>query len=256
MPYALDIPRHLPGCLNWSDLPGTPKDSAAPTRLRREPAKLLPPIPFIQEHYEEDLKRFPVPRTLPDIFQGRWSGSFFVSERFRRVVSDMEAVEHHFQPVDLTMLDGTRFPTGYFALGIADFVVAIDAENSEVKAKFFDGKKFYYLATDNSQNTGMRDKSFSGDFFGYVGERGQPFIQWKEEQLDGRHLWVDKHYPSEAFISDALARAFKREGITGLSLRPSAITGGSERSSRGYLQRLGKRLRHLQSRRYDALEDH
>lgn len=231
MPYVLDIPHHLPGCLNWSDVPETPEHSAKATRLNRLQCEAWPPIPYVQEHYEEDLKVFPVPTILPDIFQGRWSGSFFVSQRFKGILSDLDSVEHIFQPVDLRMLNGAHYPEGYYALGVGCRVEAIDAENSEVQAK-----------------------SFNGTFSYYVGAVGEPFIQWHGEKISGHHLWMDKHFPFSAFISDELAHAFKKAGITGLALRPSGISGAKGRRSGAFLRQLTGRLRRLRSRRYDALD--
>lgn len=231
MPYVLDIPRYLPGCLNWSDLPETPEDSAKITGLHRAPHGTLPPVPFIQAHYAEDLKRFPVPKVLPDIFQGRWSQDFFISDRFKDVLSNLDRVEHLYQPVDLKMLNGAHFSEVYYALGVGCRVEAIDAENSDVKAKFFNGKLGYYAATI-----------------------GDPFIQWNGDKISGYNLWIDRHYPVNAFISDELARALRKARITGLLLRPSAITGAEGRNSSGFLRKLGDRVRRFRSRRYDCLD--
>lgn len=253
MPYVLDIPKHVPGCLNWSDTPQTPEDSSKATSLSRMGGETQPPIPFVQAHYEEDLRLFPVPTKLPDLFQGRWSASFFVSDRFRKIVSELDPVEHLFQPVDLTMMDGTRYPSGYYALGIGDRVEAIDAENSELRAKFFDGKTFQSVKTKGVKDFLSEGKSL-GEFTYFTAAVGEPFIQWRKEDIAGRHLWMDRYYTSQAFISDELAKAFKREGITGLELRPSAITGATGRSSGGILQQFGNRLRRIRNRRYDELD--
>lgn len=231
MPFVLDIPRNLPGCLNWEDTPMTPKDSSKATGLNRVAAQALPSIPFMQSHYEEDLALFPVPKVLPDIFGGRWSGSYFVSERFRDVVTRVDPVTHLYQPVDLTLLNGKHFPQGYYALGIGGRVDAIDAENSEVLAKSFNGEFAYYAAAN-----------------------GEPHIQWHGDKIAGHHLWIDQHFPSMAFLSDELAKALKKAGVTGLSLRPSAITGGKGRASGGYVRRLARRLRRFRARRYDELD--
>ncbi len=231
MPYVLDIPRYLPGCLHWSDLPETPKDSAKSTGLHRAPHGTLPPVPFIQAHYEEDLMRYPVPTLLPDIFQGRWSQDFFISKKFKDVLSNLDPVEHFYQPVDLKMLNGPHFSGGYYALGVSCRVEAIDAENSEVKPKFFNGTFGYYAAT-----------------------KGDPFIQWNGDKISGHHLWIDRHYRVNAFISDELARALRKARIKGLSLRPSAITGADGRNSSGFLRQLGERVRRFRSRRYDCLD--
>lgn len=252
MPFVLDIPQDRPGCLNWSDMPGIPKISSKTTSLKRMPSDTLPPIPFIQTDYVKHPKLFPI-RKLPDIFQGRWSRSFFVSERFKKIVSDLDPIQHLFQPVDLTMMDGRHYPNGYYALGIGDRVEAVDAENSELAAKFFDGKKYQSLKTKGAPNVFEEGKSL-GDFMYFEGAVGEPFIQWQKEQISGRHLWMDKHYTSEAFISDEMAKAFKRGGIKGLALRPSAITEATGRSSGGYLQRLGNRLRRVRSRQYDEMD--
>ncbi|MEO1397792.1 MAG: DUF1629 domain-containing protein [Pseudomonadota bacterium] len=231
MPYILDIPRHLPGCMNWSDLPQTPKDSSKFTSLSGMSHDAMPPIPFVQAHYEENLELFPIPRELPDVFQGRWSRSFFVSARFKDVFRSVEPKAHYFQPVDLTMLDGTQFPRGYFALGVEGRVEAIDVANSDVKEKHFDGKFLYYAA-----------------------KSGEPFIQWQSEKIAGHHLWIDRHFPSHGFISDEMYKALKRAGIKGLSVVPSAITGGVSSLSNRYLSRLARRLRRFRHHRYDALD--
>ena len=253
MPYVLDIPKHLPGCLNWSDMPQTPEDSSKATLLSRMGDEIQPPIPFIQAHYEEDLRLFPVPTTMPDIFQGRWSSSLFVSDRFREVVSELDPVEHLFQPVDLTMMDGTRYASGYYALGIGDRVEAIDAENSDLQAKFYDGRTFQSMKTKGVKDF-LSDGKSLGQFMYFAPALGEPFIQWRKEEIAGRHLWMDKFYTSEAFISDEMAKAFKKKRITGLELRPSAITGATGRSSGGFLQQLGKRVRRIRYRRYDELD--
>ncbi|WP_415402158.1 imm11 family protein [Tateyamaria sp. SN3-11] len=255
MPYALDIPKHLPGCLNWSDTSQTPENSSKATSLSRTGGETQPPIPFIQAQYEEDLRLFPVSTKLPDIFQGRWSASFFVSDRFRKIVSELDPVEHLFQPVDLTMIDGTRYHSGYYALGIADRVEAIDAENSDLRAKFYDGKTFQSLKTKGVEDVLSEGRSL-GQFTYFAAALGEPFIQWRKEDIAGRHLWMDRYYTSEAFISDEMAKAFKKEGITGLELRPSAITGATGPSSGGFLQQLGSRLRRTRNRRYDELDKH
>ncbi|MEL6463464.1 MAG: DUF1629 domain-containing protein [Pseudomonadota bacterium] len=253
MPYVLDIPKHLPGCLHWCDLPETPEDSAKPTSLRRAPADPLPPIPFMQTHYEENLELFPVPTTLPDIFQGRWSASFFVSDRFRTVVSEMDPVAHLFQPVDLSMMDGTHYPDGYYALGIGDRVEAIDVEHSELFACFLDDGTWHSIKTKGVKDV-LAEGASLGRFSYFTGAVGEPFIQWQADKIAGRHLWMDRYYQSEAFISDDMAKAFKKAGITGLELRPSAVTGAPGRSSTNYLQRLAKRLRSVRARRYDELD--
>lgn len=253
MPYVLDIPKHLPGCLNWSDTPQTPEDSSKATSLSRMGGETQPPIPFIQAHYEENLRLFPVPTKLPDIFQGRWSANLFVSDRFRKVVSALDPVEHLFQPVDLTMMDGTRYAHGYYALGIGEQVEAIDPENSDLRAKFYDGKTFRSMKTRGVKDVLSEGKSL-GQFTYFAAALGEPFIQWHKEDIAGRHLWMDRYYTSEAFISDEMATAFKKEGITGLELRPSAITGATGRSSGGFLQKLGNRLRKTRTRRYDELD--
>lgn len=253
MPYALDIPRHLPGCLHWSDLPQTPAHSRAAMALNRVDCDVLLPVPLVQTHYEEDLKLFPIPDQLPDIFAGRWDSSIFVSERFKEIVSEMDPVRHLFQPVDLTMLNGTRYPYGYYALGIGDRVDAIDAVNSELAAKFHDGRTIRSLKTKGVKDVMAQGKSL-GRFMHFTAARGEPLIHWREQQIAGRHLWMDKHYSSEAFLSDELAASFKKEGIKGLELRPSAITGATGRSSGHYFQRLSRRLQRARNRRYDALE--
>lgn len=231
MPFVLDIHRYLPGCLNWSDLPETPEDSAKATRLDRAPHGTLPPVPFIQAHYEEDLMRYPVPTLLPDIFQGRWSQDLFISKKFKDVLSNLDTVQHLYQPVDLKMLNGTHFSEGYYALGVGCHVEAIDAENSEVKPKFFNGTFGYYAATN-----------------------GDPFIQWNGDKIFGHHLWIDRHYRMNAFISDELARALRKARIKGLSLRPSAITAAERQRSSAYLRQLRDRVRRCRSRYYDILE--
>jgi len=253
MPYVLGIPKNLPGCLSWSDMPQTPKDSSKTTSLSRMSGETQLPIPFLQAHYEENLRLFPIPTKLPDIFQGRWSTSFFVSDRFRKIVSELDPVAHSFQPVDLTMLDGTHYPEGYYALGIGDRVEAIDAENSDLLAKFYDGKTVRSVKTKGDKDF-LSNGETLGQFMYFTAAVSEPFIEWHEERLSGRHLWMDKFYPSAAFISDEMAKAFKKEGITGLELKPSAMNGATARSSGGFLQQFARRLRRLRNRRYDELD--
>lgn len=140
-------------------MPQTPEDSSKATSLSRVSGATQPPIPFIQAHHEEDLKLFPVPTKLQDIFKGRWSSSFFVSDRFRKIVSELDPVEHLFQPVDLTMIEGTRCPSGFCALGIGDRVEAIDAENFDLVAKFYDGTKFQSMKTKGIKDILSEGKS-------------------------------------------------------------------------------------------------
>ncbi len=222
MPYVIDVPRYLPGCFNWSDTPQTPEGSAKKILLNRIGRETVPPIPFVQAHHEEDLKVFPVPTKLPDIFHGRWSGSVFVSDRFKSVVMELDPVEHIFQPVDLSMMDGTHYPSGFYALGIGDRVEAIDAANSELVAKFLDGKTVRSIGTKGVKDILAKGEPL-GRFMFFAAAVGDPFIQWHKESIAGRHLWMDKFYPSEAFISDELAQLFKTANITGLELRPSAV---------------------------------
>lgn len=117
-------------------------------------------------------------------------------------MTGLDSVEHLYQPVAWKMLSGAYYPDGYYALGVGSPVEAIDAENSEVIAKSFNGKFAYYTPA-----------------------KGAPFSQRKADKISGCHLWMDRHYPTNAFISDALAQAFKKAGIKALFLQPSTNSG-------------------------------
>ena len=216
MPYVLDVPRYRPGCLSWSDTPQTPASSAQDILLNRMGGETVAPIPFVQA--QDDADRGALPATaLCDIFPGRWAGSLFVSQRFRTVVTRMDPVAHIYQPVDLTMVDGTRYSSGFYALRIADRVTAIDAGNSQLVAKFLDGTTVRSLETQGVGDIFAKGETL-GRFLYFGAATGDPVIRWHEDCLAGRHLWMDKDYPAAAFISDDLAQAFEDAGITGLDL--------------------------------------
>ena len=42
-------------------------------------------------------------------------------------------------------------------------------------------------------------------------------LVFNENQAEGHHIWMDKHYPSTRFMSDALVDAIAANGLTGLA---------------------------------------
>ena len=142
---------------------------------------------------------------LPDIMRGRWLSDLILSYRVIKMIQEAgEVAQHHYIPLDLTLLDGARIEGQYFLFVAGDLIDGVVPESSNLIPKFINNKFKYY--------------AFIGD---------SPDVCWRESAIRGRHIWVDKYLPRQVFVSDAFAKILNKNNIKKYLLHPSVTLAGN-----------------------------
>lgn len=134
----------------------------------------------------------------PDLFTGVSSFQMVVSARMRAVLKGVAPPRAglEFTPVVIERPDGKPGPEGYTFFKVLDLVDAVIPERSQVKPVHFKGEFRRYSA-------GIAAR-----------------FAFRDDVVEGRRVWVDKHLESRVFIFDEMRAAMMAAGLTGVATRP------------------------------------
>lgn len=119
-------------------------------------------------------------KTLPDFTVGPWSSLDVVSERFKRLVEDLDPVAHEFIPLDVVQPDGTSVDCRHFIFRLAGLLPhSIELKRSEVTESILRPGLSVYGPTSQA-----------------------PRIVWHRDVVGHRHNWADQKLPSHITVSD------------------------------------------------------
>lgn len=136
--------------------------------------------------YRQDSKH----RVLPDLMCGNPSGTYFVSQRLRALIEEMEPFKHRYIPLivrthDLRVLEGEFF-LFKFGTYIDDGIIA--EKSRAVLMGKHEETKFYSTPA-------------------------HPKITWRAGAINGHHFFTDKYLRKRVLVSDEFLKRMKREKL-------------------------------------------
>lgn len=154
---------------------------------------------YMHRTYRPDPSRYPLkvcltrPRkTLPDFTVGPWASLDVVSERFKRLVEDLDPITHDFIPLDVVQPDGTSVDTRHFIFRIGGLLpLSIDLAQSDVAESILRPGLSVYGPTSQA-----------------------PRIVWHRGVVRQRHIWADQKLPSHIAVSDTFYTELVRQKMT------------------------------------------
>jgi hypothetical protein len=182
VPWQIDPNVKSAESVSWSKYPSDEASKALPEGWA-EP-DFIPPEEYWPLYFKQTSKQ----KKLPDVMLGIYLGSIFVSKNFKKLVETFEPVQHVFVPLVLELCDGATSKDDYFLLKFAGLTNGVVAEKSDVKPIY----------------------SRSGEL-GFYSAGYAPRITWREDAIQGRHLWADQYLPGRMFCSDEFFNELKIE---------------------------------------------
>ncbi|WP_415919003.1 imm11 family protein [Tateyamaria sp. SN6-1] len=196
MPFLIDPRKYTDNDISWEDVWPKDKQTNAYVSLGKrngQTTALEGPIP-----YRFGGGKLLSADTLPDVLPGRWSRNMFVSERVKQAICALDRVSHNFIPLELDV-KGTILKDTHFLFTTGDLTDAIIAEKSDVLPNYV-------------ESTGK---------LGFYSTPSKPQIVWKQTEIEGRAIWVDRYLSSQFFISGDLLQMLKDLGAGRFQAIPS-----------------------------------
>lgn len=133
-----------------------------------------------------------------------------VSARAKDLIEQLEPGVHQFFPVTFYDIDGDFLENRWF-LNICNRLDTIDRERVQgfVMKRYQSGMEAWILVRDI-----VRRKEFDLLPPGYDTTQ-PPRLVFNRAQIDGAHLWVDRHLSSGIWVSDEFDAAYDAAGLTG-----------------------------------------
>jgi hypothetical protein len=127
-----------------------------------------------------------------------------VSLRAREVIEQVEPIIHQFVPVEYFRPNGKPLGSRYFL-----FVCnRVDGVHRASPGMVLRSGRLWCPTSDLP--AAERPPGYSPDV--------KPELVFDEARIEDHHLWVDKHLLSGTYLSDTLADAITRTGLTGVRL--------------------------------------
>ena len=132
---------------------------------------------------------------FPDMLDDR---TFIVNEKIKRIIENIDPVEHQFVPVDVYRKDNSYYEKYYWLYPLT----RIDSVNKNKTTLEWD-------------RTSWR---FEGN------EDGRKILVFSKSKIGSHNIWVDKHiYHGRPYISEKLKVEFEKAGISGVGFRPHSL---------------------------------